>query len=88
MGNCHESEELNNRLGKSVKITFFDGAEETGVLRRHIFGSKYIINDLVFCKSHVKRITDLNQGLFSFTESTNDSTSKRGSRYMKSNYKH
>ena len=88
MGNCHESEELNSRLGKSVKITFFDGAEEIGVLRRHIFGSKYIINDFVFCKSHVKRIADFNPGLFSFTESPNLSDGKKGTRYMKSNHKH
>ena len=88
MGNCHESEELNNRLGKNVKIIFFDGAEETGVLRRHIFGSKYIINDLVFCKSHVKKITDFNPGLFSFMECPKVRDINKGTRYMKSNYKH
>lgn len=65
MGSCHESAVLNARIGKNVKITFFDGTEQTGILRRHIFGEKYIINDVVFSKSHVKKITDVNLGLFS-----------------------
>lgn len=55
----HNSKELNKYLGKKVKITFFDNDIEIGILKKQQFPySKhpYQINNLVFCKSHVKKI--------------------------------
>ena len=52
---------LEQYIGKRVTIKFFDGDIKTGVLRRNTIGYKpYYLetedHDIVFCKTHAKRI--------------------------------
>lgn len=56
MAKCHESEELNKRLGQRVKITFFDGRTEEGILERDEYSDRYKINNLAFYKTHITKI--------------------------------
>lgn len=63
MTNIHESEKLNALLGKRVKIVFFDGDEEIGILGRSNYSQRYKITrngkgDLCFYKTHVKSIKE------------------------------
>ena len=55
-----DSNKLNEYLGKKVKITFFDNDVKIGILEKsqglYERTHPYKINDLVFCKSHVKKI--------------------------------
>ena len=55
---CHQDEKLNALIGKRVKITFFDGTVENGILLRK-FPYPYQINYLAFFKSHVKKIEEV-----------------------------
>lgn len=56
----HESNELNEFLGKQVKITFFDGSIGEGTLQRDMYRINYYHvegkNSITFRKSHVKKI--------------------------------
>lgn len=56
MAKCHESEELNKRLGQRVKLTFFDGRTEEGILERDEYSDRYKVNNLCFYKTHVTKI--------------------------------
>ena len=59
----HKSNKLDQYLGKKVKITFFDNDVEIGILENSQFPYErthpYKINNLVFCKSHVKKIEEV-----------------------------
>lgn len=62
--NIHESEKLNELLGKHVKIVMFDGKTETGVLGRSEYSKRYKIDrpykgSLHFYKSHIKKIEEV-----------------------------
>lgn len=53
----HESEELNALLGKTVKVTLFDGTMITGVLTRAEYRpDRYEVANYSFYKTHVKKI--------------------------------
>lgn len=56
MAKCHESEKLNKRLGQRVKLTFFDGRTEEGILERDEYSDRYKVNNLCFYKTHVTKI--------------------------------
>lgn len=53
----HENEELNALLGKKVQVKFFDGDVQMGVLERSKYHSGYyLIDNIEFRKSHVKKV--------------------------------
>lgn len=56
---CHESEKLNRLLGKNVRVVFFDGDIREGVLRRSKYQAPYRVGNLVFYKSHVIRVEEV-----------------------------
>jgi len=66
---CHKSEKLDALLGKDVRIEFFDGDIDTGKLKvsprrtGHYAIERAGKGDLEFRKSHVKRITEIPNGL-------------------------
>lgn len=53
---CHKSEELEKRIGQRVKLTFFDGRTEEGILGRDKYSDRYQINNLCFYKTHLTKI--------------------------------
>lgn len=59
MNKSHESEKLNALLGKRVKVVFFDDSTQTGVLERGKYHCPYLINNIEFYKSHIKKITEV-----------------------------
>lgn len=57
----HEDERLNSLIGKRVRITFFDGDIEEGILARSEYSQRYALKrefkgDICFYKSHVKKV--------------------------------
>lgn len=64
MDKCHVSQEIEDAINKMVKITFFDGTTETGILRHNEWGRGYALvrseGDLGFYKTHIKKIEVLN----------------------------
>lgn len=54
--NCHESEKLNKRLGRKVKLTFWDGKIKEGILERDEYSDRYKVDNLTFYKTHVTKI--------------------------------
>lgn len=64
MNDCHSSKKLDSLIGTIVKITFFDGKEEIGILRYPDFGNGYLLVGFMNCdtrfyKSHVRKITEV-----------------------------
>lgn len=57
----HTSKQLDELINKAVTIRFWDGKEETGVLKYPDLGNGYILKgisyDTRFYKSHVKKIS-------------------------------
>lgn len=53
----HESEELNALLGKSVKVTMWNGKMVAGKLSRSEYGNgRYEVDNYTFRKTHIKKI--------------------------------
>ena len=53
----HESEKLNALLGKSVKVTMWDGEEVAGKLSRSEYrDGRYEVDNYSFRKTHVKKM--------------------------------
>ena len=61
--NVHEDEKLNGLLGKRVRIKWWDGKIEEGVLGRTVKGGRYTLEcpskTVVFYKSHVKKVEEI-----------------------------
>ena len=62
--NTHESQKLNELLGKNVKIVMFDDSVQTGVLGKSEYSARYKIDrpykgSLHFYKSHIKKIEEV-----------------------------
>lgn len=62
----HEDERLNSLIGKRVRITFFDGGVDEGVLRRSEYSQRYALQrvlrgDVHFYKSHVKKLEEVQE---------------------------
>lgn len=67
----HESEELNQLLGKKVEIVWFDGETSVGILRRakkyyergiyalDVISGQCQGSTITFHKSHVKKISEV-----------------------------
>lgn len=64
MKKTHEDERLNALLGKRVRIKWWDGKADVGVLRRTETRKRYLLecghpiltHTVVFYKSHVKKV--------------------------------
>ena len=57
----HEDEKLNGLIGKRVRITFWDGDVDEGILERSEYSKRYALRrelkgDIHFYKSHVKKV--------------------------------
>lgn len=63
MRNCHDSKLLEQHIGETVEITFFDGAVKDGRLEHPAFGSGYILRtvscDIRFYKSQIRKFRPL-----------------------------
>ena len=65
MKKTHEDERLNALLGKRVRITWWDGKADVGVLRRTKIryvlecGHPILTKTIIFYKSHVKKVEAL-----------------------------
>lgn len=64
MTKVHEDKRMNALLGKRVRILFFDGDTEEGILERSEYSRRYALKralkgTLCFYKSHVKKIEAL-----------------------------
>lgn len=56
----HESEQLNNLLGKKVKVTLIFGNILTGILTRGEWKpGRYQVQNWTFRKTHVKNIQEI-----------------------------
>jgi len=61
--NVHNSEKLNDLLGKKVTVILFDDSEHTGILEKSEYMKGYkIVRDhrgpLHFYKTHIKKIEE------------------------------
>ena len=65
--NAHEDEKLNGLLGKRVRIKWWDGEIEEGVLGRTVKGRRYTLEcpsaTVVFYKSHVKKVEEVSNAV-------------------------
>ena len=66
MTKIHESERLNGLIGKRVRITFWDGDVDEGILGRSEYSQRYALKrefkgDVCFYKSHVKKVEELQE---------------------------
>lgn len=63
---CHKDRELTAALGKRVRITFFDGDVQEGILKLDDIKQLYSLDngqyELVFYKTHVKRFEVIGNG--------------------------
>lgn len=62
--NTHESQKLNELLGKWVRVVMWDGSVETGLLGKSEYSARYKIDrpykgSLHFYKSHIKKIEEV-----------------------------
>lgn len=64
MNKCHVCQDLENAIGKTVKIRFFDNEIKTGILKHSEYGRGYSLihseGILGFYKTHIKNIEVLN----------------------------
>ena len=67
MTKTHEDERLNGLIGKRVRITFWNGDVDEGILARSEYSQRYALRrllkgDVHFRKSHVKKVEELQNG--------------------------